>query len=97
MLHIGSPFFHADRVSASLHNLRDVFALASPLFVHIPVYGATWGFACASETIDVASLSRQEITARLGQRGIGHRQFYDAETHAGMFAHPACLRRLVAP
>lgn len=96
VLHIGSPFFHAERVRSSLHHLRAVFPLASPWFVHIPVYAATWGFACASSAIDPASLSPQEIASRLRQRGIGDLQFYDAGTHAAMFAKPACLRRLVA-
>jgi spermidine synthase len=96
VLHIGSPFSHAGRVRSSLNNLRAVFPKAAAWFVHIPAYGATWGFACASSSVDPASLSAQEIVSRLRERNIGYLQIYNADTHAGMFAQPAYLRRLIA-
>jgi spermidine synthase len=96
VLHIGSPFSHAERVRASLANLRAVFAMAAPWFVHVPVYGATWGFACASDAIDPARLPAHEIASRLDERRVQHLQYYGPGTHAGMFAQPPWLRPLVA-
>ncbi len=95
VLHIGSPFSHAERVRSSLANLRSVFIQATPWFVHIPVYGATWGFACASDTLDPANLPAALIASRLEERAIAGLQFYDAGTHAGMLAQPAYLRALI--
>jgi len=95
VLHIGSPFSHGERVRSSLASLQSVFSQVVPWFVHIPVYGATWGFACASDNTDLASLSPALIASRLAERGISGLQFYGADTHAGMFAQPAYLKALI--
>ncbi|HEX4781379.1 MAG TPA: polyamine aminopropyltransferase, partial [Usitatibacter sp.] len=51
-LHIGSPVSHPERVRSTLGNLRQIFRKVTPYFVHIPIYGSIWGFACASDEID---------------------------------------------
>ena len=56
-LHIGSPFSHPQRVRDTMANLRQVFRLVTPYFVHIPIYGSIWGFACASDTLDPRSVA----------------------------------------
>jgi spermidine synthase len=95
-LHLGSPFSHPARVQLSLANLRAVFKTVTPYFVHIPVYGAVWGFACASDTIDIAAIGGTEIDDRLAERGIGARQFYNGAMHVAMQALPEYVRGLIS-
>lgn len=94
-LHIGSPFSHPQRVEASLRELRAVFRIVTPYFVHIPLYGATWGFACASDALDIAAIGRSEIDDRLAERGIADRQFYNGGVHSAMQVLPEYLRALI--
>jgi spermidine synthase len=92
VLHIGSPFSHAERVRNSIANLRGVFAHVAPWFVHIPMYGATWGFTSASDQLDPRSLSAAEVDLRLKARNIGLRQFYNGDMHTAMLALPEYVR-----
>ena len=94
-LHIGSPFSHPARVLKTLESLREVFARVTPYFVHIPLYGATWGFACASDTLDPRSVTPERIDRVLAERGVGDLQYYNGETHRAVFALPNYVRELV--
>ncbi len=94
VLHIGSPFSHPARVAGGVADLRTVFERVTPYFAHIPTYGALWGFAIASATINPHALSATEIDNRLGQRSVLDRQFYSGETHRALFALPAYIKRL---
>ena len=94
-LHIGSPFSHAARVRSTLANLREVFPLVTTYFVHIPLYGSIWGFACASSTLDPRAIAPQEVERRLAARGIADLQYYNGEVHRAIFALPNYIRELV--
>jgi spermidine synthase len=94
-LHIGSPISHPARVRRTLDNLRAVFARVTPCFVHIPLYGSTWGFACASDTLDPRALAPEEVDRVLAARGVGDLQYYNGETHRAVFALPNYVRDLV--
>jgi len=96
VLHLGSPFSHPDRVRQTLANLRQVFRVVAPYFVHIPLYGSIWGFACASDSLDPRAVEPGEIDRRLAARGVGDLQYYNGETHRAVFALPNYVRRLVA-
>src|SRR6185437_11616434 len=76
-LHIGSPFSHPARVRSTLDSLRQVFARVTPYFVHIPLYGSIWGFACASDTLDPRTLSEEDVERVIRDRGIGDLQYYN--------------------
>ncbi|MGZ5085493.1 MAG: polyamine aminopropyltransferase [Usitatibacter sp.] len=95
-LHMGSPISHPERVRATLGTLRRVFARVTPYFVHIPLYGSTWGFACASDTLDPRSASPEAVDGVLAARGVGDLQYYNGETHRAVFALPNYVRDLVA-
>ena len=95
VLHIGSPFSHARRVTDSVANLRAVFSRVAPYFVHIPIYGATWGFAVASDTLDPRAMTALDVEQRLHDRGIGDRQFYNGEMHTAMLALPEYIKTLI--
>ena len=94
-IHIGSPFAHSSRVRESMANLRATFRIVTAWFVHIPMYGATWGFACGSDELDVREISAAEIDRRLAERQIGHRQFYNGTMHHAMLAQPEYVRALL--
>ena len=95
VLHIGSPFSHADRVARNVADLRMVFARVSPYFVHIPTYGACWGFAVASGVPDL-DIAAAEIERRLQVRDIADRRFYNGEMHRAMLALPEYVKSLIA-
>ena len=95
-LHIGSPFSHPQRVRRSVEDLRTVFEQVAAWFVHIPLYGATWGFACASDALDLHAIRGEEIDARLVARKIGDRQYYDGTMHHAMLSLPPYIRALIA-
>lgn len=95
VLHIGSPFSHAARVKGSVAHLRNTFAHVAPWFVHIPMYGATWGFASASDQLDPRKLPAIEVDPRLKTRNIGYRQFYNGEMHTAMLGLPEYVRALL--
>jgi spermidine synthase len=95
-LHIGSPFFHPDRVRQSLANLRQVFRVVAPYFAYIPIYGSVWGFACASDTLDPRALAPEEVERVIVARGLTGLQFYNGEVHRALFALPNYVKALVA-
>jgi spermidine synthase len=94
-LHIGSPFSHPDRVRGTLANLRQVFAKVTPYFVHIPIYGSIWGFACASDVLDPRGMAPEAVERVIRERAIGDLQYYNGEVHRAMFALPNYIRELV--
>ena len=93
-LHIGSPFSHPQRVRSTLASLRQVFAKVTPYFVHIPLYGSIWGFACASDTLDPRAISAEEVERVIAERRIGDLQYYNGEAHRALFALPNYIRAL---
>jgi spermidine synthase len=95
-LHLGSPFSHPERVRATLGNLRQVFRRVTPYFVHIPLYGSIWGFACASDELDPRALSPQDVDRIVAQRKLSHLQYYNGETHQAVFAVPNYIRALLS-
>lgn len=95
-LHLGSPFSHPERVRATLANLRQVFRRVTPYFVHIPLYGSIWGFACASDRLDPRELSAQDVDKIVAQRKLSHLQYYNGETHQAVFAVPNYIRALLS-
>lgn len=97
VMHAGSPFAHPERVRWSIDNLRKVFPIAQPYFVHIPLYGSVWCFICASAALDAAAVAPELIDARLAARGVGDRQYYNGAVHRALFALPEYAKALVAP
>jgi spermidine synthase len=94
-LHIGSPFAHPERVRSTLANLRRVFRKVAPYFVHIPLYGSIWGFACASESLDPRAMSPDDVERVLAERRVGALQYYNGEVHRALFALPNYIKALV--
>jgi spermidine synthase len=95
VMHIGSPVAHPLRVQESVAYLKRIFAKVSPYFVHIPLYGSTWGFAVASDSLEPATLDESVVEARLKARGVGDRQYYNGQVHQALFSQPEYLKALL--
>jgi spermidine synthase len=95
-LHIASPIAHPDRIRGTLASLREAFPLVTPYLTSIPLYGGMWMMACASATLDPASLSAAEIDRRIAERGLGKLQYYNGDMHRAALALPNFVRELVA-
>ncbi|GAB2907576.1 polyamine aminopropyltransferase [Paraburkholderia jirisanensis] len=91
-LHLGSPFFHAERIAALLGDLRQSFVIVRPLAAYVPLYGSLWLMAVASDTLDAAAIAQVELAERTAQRGLQALRFYDASLHAALFAAPYAVR-----
>ena len=94
-LHLGSPFFQPERFVAIMSRLRAVFPVVRPYFVHIPLYGANWGMACAALTTDPLALSAGDVDARLAERGIAGLRYFNGDVHRAGFALPNFVRTLL--
>ena len=94
--HLGSPVFHAKQVQQLAECLRREFAQVQCYGLYIPLYGAYWGLAVASDSLQPALLTPALAAQRLAERGVGDLQFYNAELHPALFALPTYYRELVA-
>ena len=94
-LHIASPVAHPERIRRGLANLRSAFAVVVPYLTCIPLYGGLWMMACASATLNPASLSGLEADRRVATRRIGNLQYYNGDVHRASFALPNFVRELV--
>ena len=95
VLHIGSPFSHPQRIADSIANLRAVFSKITLYFTHIPSYGATWGFAVASDVVDPGAMTAAMVEQRLIDCDVGNRQYYNGEIHTAMMALPEYVKTLI--
>jgi spermidine synthase len=91
-LHLGSPYFHAERVAGLLDDLRDTFAIVRTMSTFIPLYGSLWMMATASDTLDPTALTAEALTKRLAERRIGALKHYDPALHAGLFSASRSVR-----
>ncbi|MFT3802680.1 MAG: polyamine aminopropyltransferase [Burkholderiaceae bacterium] len=94
-LHIGSPVFSPERVRHLLAELGRVFDKVAPLGLYIPLYGAYWGMAVASMTLDPRTVDAATLRERLRERAIGDLEYYNPDVHHALFALPNFVRRLL--
>ncbi|MCX8085449.1 MAG: polyamine aminopropyltransferase [Rhodocyclaceae bacterium] len=95
VLHIGSPIFHPERVQNIVAELRQVFSGVHAYGLYIPLYGAYWGLAVASDELDPTALDAATVAQRLRERGIGDLSYYNEDVHDALFALPNFYRALV--
>ena len=94
-LHMGSPFFHPERVRETLASLRQVFRIVAPYFAYIPLYGSIWGFASASDTLDPRGLEPAEVERVIAVRNLRDLRYYNGDVHRALFALPNYVKALV--
>ncbi|MFM0501103.1 spermidine synthase [Paraburkholderia caffeinilytica] len=91
-LHLGSPYFHAERIAGLLDELRDTFAIVRTLSAFIPLYGSLWMMATASDTLDPTTLTVEALAERVAARRIDSLRHYDPLLHAGLFSASRSVR-----
>lgn len=94
-LHIGSPTAQPERVAELAQRLNRVFPIVRPYTLYIPLYGALWALAVCSGQLDPTAFSTDEIDTRISTRGLTQLQYYNGESHLGVFALPNFVRELV--
>ena len=95
VLHLGSPVFHPPQVRSLLGHLSERFACVSPYGLYIPLYGAYWGLAVASDTLRPRALTAESVQQRIDARRITRLQHYNAEVHGALFALPTYYRAML--
>ncbi len=95
-LHVASPFAHPDRIVATLTALRSGFEIVRPYMVTVPLSGGPWMMACASNTLDPATLCAAAADTRISTRCITDLQLYNGSTHQAAMALPNFVRSVVA-
>ncbi|MFZ6658401.1 polyamine aminopropyltransferase [Undibacterium sp. TJN19] len=97
VLHLGSPYYHAERFASTLARLKAAFPTVRPYTVYIPLYGALWGMAIASKQIDAAAISASTVNLRIEHRRLPLLKYYNAEVHQALFALPNYVKDLLPP
>ncbi|MBS7243596.1 MAG: polyamine aminopropyltransferase [Comamonas sp.] len=95
VLHLGSPVFHAEQVRALSQTLKATFAQVACYGTYVPLYGAYWGMAVCSDSLQPTAVSAAQIEERLAARGVTDLQYYNADIHGALFALPNYYRKLV--
>lgn len=96
-MHLGPPFHRPDTARRLLDRLRATFACVGTMIVTIPVYGAPWGIAVASDAVDVARADVTLLGRRQDEWGLSPSlRFYDAALHAALFTLPRHWRDALA-
>jgi len=95
-MHLGSPFHHPQRFTSLRQRLDSIFSQVHPYTVYVPLYGALWGMAVASDNLDPSRLDKQTLAARLQERALSGLQYYNPEVHAALFAPPNFVQNLGA-
>jgi spermidine synthase len=91
-VHLGSPYFHAERIARLLGDLRAAFTIVRTMSTFVPLYGSLWMMATASDTLDPAALTAATLAERLAARQIDGLKHYDAAMHAGLFSASRAVR-----
>jgi spermidine synthase len=94
-MHLGSPVTRPNVFHRVYSSLSAVFGTVRPYLVYVPLYGAIWGMATASDKTDPLALDSDSIERRIKTRKIADLQYYNADTHHGVFALPNYVRNLV--
>ncbi|MDR0225993.1 MAG: polyamine aminopropyltransferase [Burkholderiaceae bacterium] len=97
VLHLGSPVFHGGQVAGLVASLRQRFAIVRCYGLYIPLYGAYWGLAVASDSLDATAVPPARLRHRLAEPGLQGLRYYNAEVHSALFALPNYYRDLVQP
>ncbi len=95
-MHLGSPVARPNVFHRLVCSLRETFKIVRPYLVYVPLYGTLWGMVAASDETDPLALSSAEVDKRVAERGISHLQYYNGDTHRGVFAMPNFVRGILA-
>ncbi|MBK1889364.1 polyamine aminopropyltransferase [Undibacterium sp. 14-3-2] len=95
VMHLGSPYYHPQRYCDTLRKLFVSFPVVRPYSVFIPLYGALWGMAIASKSIDPTALGASTVKQRIEHRQLKLLKYYNDEVHHALFVLPNFMRKLM--
>ena len=96
VLHTASPIFRPDVVYTLYRRLQENFSIVAPMGLYIPLYGAYWSFAVCSESLDPRKAESTRIASMIASAGLTDLNYYNPETHQGLFALPGYFRKLLS-
>ena len=94
-MHLGSPVTRPNVFHRVYSSLSSVFSIVRPYLVYVPLYGAIWGMATASDKTDPLLLDPRGVEDRLKDRAISHLQYYNGDTHRGVFGLPNYVKSII--
>ncbi len=94
-MHLGSPVTRPNVFHRVYSSLSSVFSIVRPYLVYVPLYGAIWGMATASDKTDPLLLDPKSVEDRLKDRAISHLQYYNGDTHRGVFGLPNYVKSII--
>jgi spermidine synthase len=95
VIHMGSPFFHQQRLAKTYATLAKVFAHCAVYTSYVPIYGSLWSFCIASHTTNAADVSAQAIGSRVEAERLHALELYSPDMHTAMFTLPPYMSRLL--
>ncbi|BAB65325.1 polyamine aminopropyltransferase [Sulfurisphaera tokodaii] len=90
-----SPSFSLETFSIIYNTIKHVFKKVSAGITYVPAFDGLWGFVYASDEVNPAEFSKEEINNRIKERIDGSLRFYDGETHITMFSIPKHIREVL--
>jgi spermidine synthase len=84
-------------VAELVQRLNSAFRVVRVYTMYIPLYGSLWSMAVCSDKLDPKAFTADEIDRRIEARKLQALQYYNGETHEGVFALPNFIRDLVNP
>ena len=94
-MHLGSPVTRPNVFHRVYSSLKTVFGVVRPYLVYVPLYGTIWGMATASDKTDPLAFNSENVEERLKTRKISHLQYYNGDTHQGVFGLPNYVRGIL--
>ncbi len=94
-MHLGSPVTRPNVFHRVYSSLSSVFSIVRPYLVYVPLYGAIWGMATASDKTDPLLLDPKSVEDRIKDRAISHLQYYNGDTHRGVFGLPNYVKSII--
>ena len=94
-MHLGSPVMRPNVFHRVFSSLKTVFGIVRPYLVYVPLYGAIWGMATASDKTDPLAFSSENVEGRIKARKLSHLQYYNGDTHQGVFGLPNYVRDIL--
>jgi len=89
----GNSFFYPRTYAKVLENIKANFSIVREYWVWIPSFGYACNFIVASDTLDPALLSEDEVNSRLKSRNVKTR-FYDGALHISLFKGKVMLGKV---
>ena len=90
------PVFYEQCFAAVANTVSTVFDKVLLYEAFVPSFGSAWGFVVGSLGPDPASLTAEQVDARIAARASRPLRYYDGVTHRGAFSAPKYLREAAA-